>query len=240
MANVIRVVSFDLDNTLWHAEPVLLAAEQALQAWLKEACPSVLPLMADNGWLRLRQSVIQETPALGQQVSALRQAVLRKALLLSGVSDSEIESLVAEGFAVFFQARQQVSLFPDVRPVLSSLKQHYHVIAVTNGNACTQHIGIDDLFDVVVNAEEVGRMKPDPLPFSSALQKVGGKAAETVHIGDHPRDDIVAARDFGLRTIWMNWQQKNWDQSRYGAPADAEIQQLSELPTLLQRLVEGK
>ena len=38
---VIKVVTFDLDNTLWDVEPVLLRAEQAQYRWLEENRPRV-------------------------------------------------------------------------------------------------------------------------------------------------------------------------------------------------------
>ena len=35
----LRLITFDLDDTLWDAPPVLQAAEAALQRWLAEHAP---------------------------------------------------------------------------------------------------------------------------------------------------------------------------------------------------------
>ena len=36
------VLSFDLDDTLWAVQPVMLAAEAAMLAWLREHHPQVM------------------------------------------------------------------------------------------------------------------------------------------------------------------------------------------------------
>ena len=38
----IRVITFDLDNTLWDVEPALIRAEEAQQSWLLEHRPGAV------------------------------------------------------------------------------------------------------------------------------------------------------------------------------------------------------
>ncbi|MFX7674824.1 HAD hydrolase-like protein, partial [Acinetobacter baumannii] len=72
----------------------------------------------------------------------------------------------------------------------------------------------------------------------------GVRAAEAVHIGDHPLQDIYAACAAGMRTIWVNRAAEPWpgpeaagDAGTPAAPgADAELRHFSELPALLERL----
>ena len=45
-------------------------------------------------------------------------------------------------FAVFDRYRNDLELFPDVRPALEALSQRFTLIAVTNGNANLDTIGI--------------------------------------------------------------------------------------------------
>ena len=37
----VRAITLDLDDTLWPIEPVMLRAEQRLDAWLRTHCPPV-------------------------------------------------------------------------------------------------------------------------------------------------------------------------------------------------------
>lgn len=65
--------------------------------------------------------------------------------------------------------------------------------------------------DAVVLAEEVGRAKPDPLPFRVALERLG--ASEAVHVGDHPVEDLDAAAALGLLAVDAR-QEGAWARAR--------------------------
>ena len=41
---MIKVITFDLDDTLWDARPVLITAEEALFTWLSSCCPEAAAL----------------------------------------------------------------------------------------------------------------------------------------------------------------------------------------------------
>ena len=42
MARRLRLVTFDLDDTLWDLRPVLIRAEQELAAWAGDHCPELV------------------------------------------------------------------------------------------------------------------------------------------------------------------------------------------------------
>ena len=111
------------------------------------------------------------------------------------------------------------------------LKQRYVVIAVTNGNANLERIGISDLFDGVVSAASAGAAKPARPIFDAAVRAGGASAEQTLHVGDHPLDDVHGARDAGLKAVWVNRNGVEWP-SEYSAP-DAEIRHVGELHELL-------
>lgn len=59
-----------------------------------------------------------------------------------------------------------------------------------------------DHFDATVAREEVdGFKKPHPAPFLHMAQLLAVEPANCVMIGDEPRDDIVGAKNAGMRTI---------------------------------------
>ena len=224
----LRLITFDLDDTLWDAPPVLRAAERALLAWLASHAPRLQEpaecLQAQRRWL------LEQLPALQWQVSELRRRMLQRSLLLAGYAPEETTRLAEAAFVHFLAARQQVSLFPEVRPTLERLGAQYTLGVLTNGNADVQRIGIADYFQVACSAEQLGVSKPDPRAFHAVLARAGVAAAQAVHIGDHPLDDIQGAQAAGMRAIWVNPHGLAW----HGGPApDAQIASLAELPALL-------
>ena len=111
---------------------------------------------------------------------------------------------------VFQALRNDVEVFPEVRPTLSALGEKYNVIAVTNGNANLEAIGLRDLFDDVVAAASVGAAKPAQAIFDVAVEAGGADRHETLHVGDHPEIDVVGANEAGLKSVWVNRNGENW------------------------------
>ena len=56
----------------------------------------------------------------------------------------------------------------------------------------------------LVTSEEVGKEKPHPYMFMSALQKVDLKANEVCMIGDNFKKDIKGSASLGIESIWFN------------------------------------
>lgn len=227
----IKLITFDLDDTLWDTAPVIASAEILLRDWLAANAPRLGSVPVEH-LFAIRERLVQAEPALKHRISALRRRVLFNALAEVGYVQEQAQALADEAFEVFLQARHQVEVFPEVEPVLEILRQHYVLGVVTNGNADVRRLGISDYFRFALCAEDLGVGKPDPAPFLEALKRGGVEAAAAVHIGDHPGDDISGAQRAGLRAVWFNPQGKDWTGER--AP-DAEVRQLSQLPEVLAR-----
>jgi FMN hydrolase / 5-amino-6-(5-phospho-D-ribitylamino)uracil phosphatase len=227
----IRLVTFDLDDTLWDVAPVMHSAEAALRDWLAAEAPRLGPVPIEHLWA-IRARLMSAEPGLKHRLSELRRRILLHALLDAGYHQGEADDLAELGFQVFLAARHQVQLFPEVHPTLERLALRYTLGVITNGNADVRRLGLADYFRFALCAEELGIGKPDPHPFQTALQRANVEAGQAVHIGDHPGDDIAGARAAGLRAIWFNPQGKAWEGEQ--AP-DAQIRSLAELPALLER-----
>lgn len=61
---------------------------------------------------------------------------------------------------------------------------------------------VDKLFDAVVVSAEVGAEKPNPVIFETAMQQLGVRPYEVVHVGDDRRNDVWGARDAGV-AAWL-------------------------------------
>ena len=58
-------------------------------------------------------------------------------------------------------------------------------------------------------------------------------ADEAIHIGDHPIQDIQAARDVGMKTIWVNWLNQPWPLTMQ---PDAIVTNFEDLPDAIESL----
>jgi putative hydrolase of the HAD superfamily len=106
---------------------------------------------------------------------------------------------------------------------------------VTNGTcslqtAAIRALGINPLFDTVVISEAEGVRKPDRGIFELALARPGIPATDAVFVGDHPDADIRGAQQARLRAIWK--RDDYWGACSF---ADAEVEELNDLPGVLTR-----
>ncbi|MEH6800976.1 MAG: HAD family hydrolase [Halopseudomonas sabulinigri] len=232
---MIQLVTFDLDNTLWETESVVVAAEQTLLHWLEKNAPKFAQQLDLEARMALRNEVLAAQPELRHRVTPLRIAVLELGLRKAGYSDKQASKLAKQGFKIFLDARHQLEYFPHVEVVLELLSRQYQLASISNGNADVRRLGLDRFFKIIVSADEVGLSKPDAAPFQSALEAAGVEPSQALHIGDHPGDDIQGALDVGMHTLWFNPQGKAWPQQ---PRPHGEIRCLSEIPPWLNRYVK--
>lgn len=60
----------------------------------------------------------------------------------------------------------------------------------------------------IVTSEEVGKEKPHPYIFISALQKLNLQMSEVCMIGDNFKKDIIGASNLNIQSIWLNSEGK--------------------------------
>lgn len=222
----ITTVSLDLDDTLWAIGPVIERAEKRLAGWLGERYPSLAGAYVRERVLEIRASIVDEHRDRAHDMTFLRREIIAR---IGRAHGHEVD--VDQAFAVFDEARNDLALYPDVRPVLESLRGRFRLIAVTNGNANLDKIGIGDLFDGFVSAREVGAAKPAAAMFEAAVVAGGGEPASTVHVGDHPEMDVAGAQRAGIAGIWINRNGHDWPVDF--DPPDGVIEDLHGLASLL-------
>lgn len=116
----LRLITFDLDDTLWDVAPVMNNAEALLREWLASNAARLGPVPIEHLWA-IRTRLLDREPMLRHRLSELRRRILFHALLDAGYPQAEAESLAEAGFQVFLEARHRVTLFPrSTRPWRSS------------------------------------------------------------------------------------------------------------------------
>lgn len=230
---MIKLLTFDLDNTLWPVEDVIQRAIQKKFQWLAQHHPLITDTLGDKDFINIRNRLISHNPQIIADFTLLRKKTIEEAAVQVGIKRKEAEIISLKAFDIFFEERNRVVLFPDVAAVLKSLSKNYQLIALTNGNADLKIIGIDQYFSAHFKPLDVGAPKPEPEIFQLALKTAGVKANECIHIGDDLVCDIQGAKNVGMLTIFANILKKHSPESE--ALADASIQYLHELPAAVKK-----
>jgi FMN hydrolase / 5-amino-6-(5-phospho-D-ribitylamino)uracil phosphatase len=200
------VLSFDLDDTLWPVEPVMVAAENTMWSWLRERHPELMKSQSIETMRAVRAKINQRYPERIHDMTFMRRRTLQE---MFG-DHSEAEALADQAFEVFYAARNRVTFYDDVEPALRRLKRRYRLFALSNGNADLQRTGLAELFEGHVTAISAGAAKPDARIFAKLRELAGVDAAQILHVGDDPHADVVGATQAGMQSIWMNREAREW------------------------------
>ena len=225
---MIKCITFDLDDTLWEIEPVIIKAEIKFYEWLKANYPKAAKKFNIEKLRKLMRQTAIENPEIKHDLTKVRIKAYSSIKDLFNLTDS----MPMAAFNYFMYYRNKVTLFNKAEYILSALKKSYIIGTITNGNASLEEIGIKKYFDFEIKASEVGCMKPDKKIFLAAITESKCNPSEIVHVGDSYEKDILGAISSNMNYIWLN--SKN--ETNHNLGNKNIIKSLSELPTALQQI----
>jgi putative hydrolase of the HAD superfamily len=223
----ISAICFDLDNTLWEIEPVLMRAERILADWLKARYPRIAERFTAAEILEVRAALARQEPHLGHDLTYLR----RETIARLGEAVGYERGMAHEAFAHWLAARNRVEPFAEVIPALEKLKRRFRLATLSNGNADLAVIGLAHHFEVSLNAGALGCAKPDPRAYAQLADALTLKPEQILFVGDEPHADVVGPRTAGMQTVWVNRAGVVWPDAL--PAADACITDLEGLVALL-------
>lgn len=228
----LHALSLDLDDTLWPVAPAIENAERQLDQWLHRRYPRIASAFPVPAMRRLREKIADDRPDLAHDFSAQRRLSLAAAFAACGESTHGVDA----AFDVYFEARNQVELYPDAAQALERLARQLPLIGLTNGNADLGRIGIDRHFRFCLSAREAGCAKPARRIFHAACRRLGVPPETVLHVGDDPALDVAGARAAGLRSAWINRDNLRWE---HGPAPDLEFTDLTALADWCDRHLEA-
>jgi putative hydrolase of the HAD superfamily len=223
----VKVLSFDLDDTLWPVAPAIEAAERAVFEWLKLGFPRAIENHSIDSMRAIRMRMAEAHPHRQHDMTFLRRSALAEQLRSAGYPEEKAE----DAFEIFFAVRNRVQLYPDVEPALRRLRRRYRIFALSNGNADLSRCGIAAYFDGHISAQTAGVAKPDARIFAELSKAAGADAAQIMHIGDDPVADVCGAVNAGMHAAWVRRESREWP-----AHLDSPAVTISTLDDLLARL----
>ncbi|MBC5810456.1 MAG: HAD family hydrolase [Candidatus Eremiobacteraeota bacterium] len=226
-------VLFDLDDTLHDdtatyrraAERVAveigaergLSAERLLAAYIEHVEAFWKNLVAED---------------LAKSLVGVRAAMWRAALEEAGDSpDGDLATRAADTYNRY--RKEHLRLWPGALELLSYLREHgIRLGLLTNGFAETHRekivlLQLEDAFDEVFIADEMGMLKPDPRLFRAACERLGAPPFAAAMVGDRYNRDVRGAHDIGMFTVWLNVRRESVPEGQ--PPPDAIVHTLAEV-----------
>lgn len=210
----LEAITFDLDDTLWDNQGVMLKTEEGHYRWLLEALTRwrherqepPLALAYEDGvadYLQRRQQWAQKVPERRGDFTWLRLRALEAQLEAQGLARSSALLWAAAAMNEFHRLRLQVTPHPEATGLLTALAKRYRLAAITNGNIQLKRQPLAEHFPVAIAAGELLAPKPDPKPFLTALARLNAQPHQAMHVGDSWREDVLPAQQLGMHAAWI-------------------------------------
>lgn len=230
----IKLITFDLDDTLWDNLPIIVEAESDMVNWLQERVPNFSQAYAESA-RHYRAQVIQTRPQIQYDMNKIRLSVLERVLQDCIDDNDTAHELALSALCIFHGRRNRFLLMDHAEEVLSTLAEKYWLASVSNGTSDIRRSTIGKYFDLSLNAANVQASKPNPIMFITVLSQMGTNPQEAVHIGDHPVDDIECAAQIGMHTIQFHTSQRG--RHRVVSPrATCVVNNLRDIPTAIEKI----
>lgn len=228
---MIKVITFDLDDTLWSIEGVIEQAEMRCYEWLQVHAPALTDSFSMGELRAHKLEFYQSNSTYRHQISRLRIDAMMALMTAVGIEQQQAKTMAEQVFEVFIEARHNIELFAEVPALMTELSSRYRLGALTNGNADISRLPLTQWLEFSFSAEQLDASKPAAAHFLAAINATGIKASQLLHVGDHPEHDIQGAQDAGCHAIWFNPAHRRWPLDR---PEPQQIASLNDLPAMIE------
>lgn len=220
------------------------ALREALEQGLPDRRPPRRPLPSEQTLLEAFRAAVAEAEArcLPRLQEMPAREVLRSALGRCGIEVSEAALNALE--RVWAAPRLAVRrVYPEVPEVIAALRAAgVRLGLISNiwlsGAIVREHLdalGLLRPFEAVVLSCDIGLVKPHPLLFRVALERMGVGPEHAWYVGDDPRADVAGAKGAGMRAVLV----RRPAHARFAPPPSPEPPYDGPAPDLVVEDVRG-
>jgi len=203
---MLRMVGFDLDDTLWDEERAAQAAVRALYTlWQVD-----VPFARFRAVWRELATRHFEAFTRGE-LSHAAQRRLRTRRMLEWLGRDATDAALDEALSVYQRAYEaHWTPRPDAHAVLAALHaRNLRIGCITNGDGEQQRaklarMGFLPWLNVVVISGELGVAKPDPRIFAALIERARVPAEAILFVGDRLDKDVWPARACGMASLHLD------------------------------------
>lgn len=103
-------------------------------------------------------------------------------------------------------------LLPGAKEAIERMRERYRLAIISDTGFASgyaqdmllENDGLRLAFSATVYSMDVGHAKPRPEIFAAAVQALGVKPGEVLHVGDNERTDVGGALAFGMRAVRLD------------------------------------
>ena len=152
-----------------------------------------------------------------------------RVLQSTGRNDAIADGVLATLDSVFSQP-ETWCVYPEVKSTLERLRGDGVRLAVVSNwdsrlPALLERLDLASYFETMLVSHVEGVEKPDPVLFERALERLGARPAEALHVGNAPEFDLAGARAAGIAGLLV-------DRRGVLAPEHGAAPDLSGLPAI--------
>ena len=207
----INLITFDLDDTFWDIRSTIINAENNSRKWAEDKIGKKIEWGTFEDFMKIRSELVKKDPSLEYDLGMLRKKTIAHHTKKFFKETKDLNEFIEDAYFFFLEERHKVTFYDDVIAVLEELSAEYKLGVLTNGNADVNKLGIGHLFDFSISSMDVKSNKPGRAHFVKAHELSQVDFKNTLHVGDHPVNDIVGARELGINTMWFNLNNLNWE-----------------------------
>ena len=230
------VIAFDADDTLWHNERLYLQTQAGLVDLLA-------PYGIDRPTIeeRLSQTESNNIRVFGYGIKSFTLSMIETAVALTGgnFSGTDVQSIINLGRA---QLNAPVELLEHVLEAVSHLAARHPLMLITKGDLLDQEnklarSGLAEYFrDIEVVSDKT------PQSYAALFRNHDLDPVHVLMVGDSMRSDILPVLELCGCAVYIpypgTWLHEAAAAPAPGTPGFYQLEQLNQLPNLLDQLEE--
>ena len=199
---------FDVDDTLIDTRTAMVAAGEAAAAQLWPQVGAEVHQAAGVHFHDDPSGFFGRFTTGEMSFAEMRQARvadLQESFCLAAID--EVDKRFDDAYAPVFSANLRV--FDDVWPLVETASAAgipMGLLTNSSSHYTQQKLeisGLTGVFAIVATRDTLGYGKPDARAFHHACRLLESAPTETIYVGDHLEIDAIAAKDAGLRAVWL-------------------------------------